>query len=286
MFAKLSLAQLHEVLDLFVPSDVDGVSLTKSWTMEQEFALKQHIEAVQLKAIEIFPYPCIRMFAFVTPRMSKHFEYEAVVADIANNKRSFLDIGCCFGTDLRKLIVNVVSVGGVAASNASQFFGLELRREFVDLGYELFKDKSTCKIHFVQGNILLPNSNDELPVGFPLKKGSFDYVFAGSVIHLFSKENIVLFVKRAFALLGRGGVFFGRHIGLKVPGLAPENVYGFREHADTYLHSAQSFGELLEFCGFDDISVRETEQERPVTDPLTSTRQKVYWIEFFAKIGN
>ena len=46
----------------------------------------------------------------------------------------FLDVGCCLGTDMRKLVFD-----GVPAQN---LVGIELRQQYIDLGFDLFRDRN------------------------------------------------------------------------------------------------------------------------------------------------
>ena len=57
-----------------------------------------------------------------------------------------LDIGNCFGHDIRKLVFDGVPGGNLA--------GVELRPEFIELGYELFRDRETLGARMVQGDVL------------------------------------------------------------------------------------------------------------------------------------
>ncbi len=63
-----------------------------------------------------------------------------------------LDVGCCFGQDLRKLVVDGVP--------SERLVGLEPESKFLDLGFELFADRELFKGQMIAGNLFdeSPNS--------------------------------------------------------------------------------------------------------------------------------
>jgi len=117
-----------------------------------------------------------------------------------------LDVGCCFGQILRQLVFD-----GVPSKNLA---GTDLRPEFVELGYELFRDKDTLEAQFVTGDALDVN-NKSLDV----LDGRFDIIHSASFFHLFgwddqikAGERIVRFFKpEAKALI------LGRQVGSREP---------------------------------------------------------------------
>ncbi len=120
-----------------------------------------------------------------------------------------LDIGCCMGTDLRQLIAD--------GADAANLKGIEINDDFIQLGWSLFEDKDKLKPHnpFEVANIL-SDSVEEKGKNYQefLKDYSchFDYVFAGSVLHLLTFEDGKRFVERVLTFLKAGGLFFGRTV--------------------------------------------------------------------------
>jgi hypothetical protein len=93
--------------------------------------------------------------------------------------------GCCMGTDLRTLIADNIFP-------RTNLFGLELEKDFVDLGFELFgDDNSWDKDHFLIGDSLRSIPSDIL----------FDYVYCGSVFHLLTEEQDIQLSKNIFKAL-------------------------------------------------------------------------------------
>ena len=57
-----------------------------------------------------------------------------------------MDVGCCFGTDLR-----VLAHDGIPSH---QLIGMDIENEFIELGYELFCDRESFNGRFSICNIL------------------------------------------------------------------------------------------------------------------------------------
>lgn len=65
-----------------------------------------------------------------------------------------MDLGCCVGQDTRSL-----SYAGVPGS---RILGVDLERSFVDIGYDLFRDKDRLGAQFVQADIMKLESKNFL----------------------------------------------------------------------------------------------------------------------------
>ncbi len=115
--------------------------------------------------------------------------------------QNFLDLGCCFGQDLRKLAAD--------GAPSEHLYGSDLRPEFFALGYDLFRDKSTLKSKFLVGDVFDASS--------PLSEldGKIDIIYAASFLHLFGYEDQVNVCKRMVKLLKgkKDSVVLGRQVG-------------------------------------------------------------------------
>ncbi|EGO24560.1 hypothetical protein SERLADRAFT_390015, partial [Serpula lacrymans var. lacrymans S7.9] len=86
--------------------------------------LKTHILAIQEKAWKIHPYRCIRRFAFTSLKISRLPAYEQVLRLGRDHQDAILlDIGCCFGNDIRKAVADGFPVSRALASDLHQSFG-------------------------------------------------------------------------------------------------------------------------------------------------------------------
>ena len=86
------------------------------------------------KAWEIHPRPYIGQLRFLDLTLSESPSYPDILARLKNDPEAkFLDLGCCFGQDIRKLVYD--------GAPAPSLYGAELRREFVELGFDCFRDR-------------------------------------------------------------------------------------------------------------------------------------------------
>ncbi|PFH58312.1 hypothetical protein XA68_13893 [Ophiocordyceps unilateralis] len=162
-----------------------------------------HVKDVRDRALKIFPYPCIGAFCFLQFCISELSCYHDIKRLITTGNK-FLDLGCCFGQEIRKLVAD-----GVPAAN---LYGCDLDPRFVELGYELFRDKDVLAGNFLQADILDPESD--------LKQltGQLRVVNAQLFFHLFSWHQQVQIAKRIVTLFNPTGsaLLVGRQVGGKV----------------------------------------------------------------------
>lgn len=143
----------------------------------------------------------------------------------------YLDIGCCLGQDIRKLVMD-----GAPPAN---LHGAELHAPFIDLSYELFRDRGLAST-FMEADALAPLSADAEGVGGnPLSKlrGDVDIVHLGMVLHVFGLEKQRALLENCVALLRprRGSVVLGTAVG---------DVEGQQAPAGHYMHSDETFRAL------------------------------------------
>jgi len=194
----------------------------------------------------VHPYPCIRRFRFATLRMAAHSYYHTVleIRKASEEPLRFLDVGCCFGTDIRQLALD-----GYPAEDIT---GIELRAEFVQLGHELFCDTpTTFRSTIILGDILdssqLSPTHSDPPTPLDHLKSQLSYIYIGSVLHLFDEKTIDLMISRLALLVRKGGMVFGRNGGSAQPGTRPSRVTG----QNRFLHSPESLGAVFRAHGFE-----------------------------------
>lgn len=153
----------------------------------------------------------------------------------------FLDLGCGFGQDMRRLVYD-----GAPSEN---LIGLELRQDFVDLGYELFRDKLQLKSRF-----LVQNFFEDTSEIMNLEK-DVKIINSGMFMHLWDWENQVQVGKRMIHLLApeRGAIITGLHFGSRSSGMweavkdSPMFVHSERTLKDLWDQCAQETGTSWEF---------------------------------------
>ncbi|KAF5327732.1 hypothetical protein D9619_004536 [Psilocybe cf. subviscida] len=170
-----------------------------------------------------------------------------------------LDMGCCFGNDVRKAVVDGWPVDKVIACDIRKgnvnvqtiryiSAHANLESEFWDYGHELFLSTAeTFPAKFIAGDIFSPSilqprdpfiTNDEIvavlsrPIPSlsdlnnltPLQ-GKVSAIHVSAMFHLFSEEEQLALARLLAALLRpeRGSIIFGQHAGRAEKGFRPHN---------------------------------------------------------------
>ena len=164
--------------------------------------------------------------------------YRALVARLRDTSTltTLLDVGCCFGQDLRQLVADGVP--------SSRLGGVELRAEFIELGYELFKDRERFEARLIASDIF----DDTLAGALETLDGGVDVIHVASFLHLFGWQGQVKTgVKLVSLLRDRAGtVILGRQVGSTQPA---ERSHPTNPSGVTYLHSPDTFKALWEEVG-------------------------------------
>ncbi|KUJ12916.1 uncharacterized protein LY89DRAFT_721745 [Mollisia scopiformis] len=208
--------------------------------------VETHLEAIRDSAWTHHPYPSIGLFIFTDLGLSgddlpntpqEITSTYSTILQILKDGGKFLDTGCMFAQDIRKLVHDGAPSTGV--------YGTDLHGEYFDFGYELFRDKNILlRDHFIAADIL-----DENAAGLKELEGRIDVLNAVHLIHVFSLEDQKLLLKRFIALLKpeRGVMVTGRLTGNLNAGYhelanAKATVKGGR--AEIFEHNVESFKKL------------------------------------------
>lgn len=116
--------------------------------------------------------------------------------------QKFLDIGCCVGQEVRQLVLDGATPENLYAS--------DLHPEFLDIGYDLFKDRETLKSTIFAADIF--NATDP---NFVALVGQMDVIWAGSFLHLFSYPATIEVLKQLITLSNptSGSLIVGKQLG-------------------------------------------------------------------------
>ncbi|KAK1757211.1 hypothetical protein QBC47DRAFT_320753, partial [Echria macrotheca] len=224
----------------------DRSKLTKAWALLQNYSgipedeIEPHVRNIRDKAFAIFNYPCLGRFRFLDLYITTHPEYPSLLSRLSTGKEKLLDAGCCVGQVPRQLIYDGVPPSSVAA--------FDLRREFIDLGYDLFRDRdspSFSPVKFVTGDILDPDSE-----GLRELDGQFDIIHAAAFFHLFGWDDQVAIGER-FVKFFRPGVERPTVLGRQVGTERPISVEEWREKGGgkRYHHDRGSMQRLWDVVG-------------------------------------
>ncbi|MCJ1432757.1 hypothetical protein MMC27_002114 [Xylographa pallens] len=195
-----------------------------------------HVLEIRTLAFAIHPYPCIGQFRFLDLSISLHPYYRTLLSRLTSaHPPTFLDLGCCFGQDIRKLVHD--------GAPGTALYGAELRGAFLDMGYALFRDRDTLAATFVAADVFAEGAADTLR-GLD---GRVDVVYTASFLHLFGWEGQVAVGRRVARLVrGKGAVVFGRQVGsLRAGEYARATAGG----GSVYRHDGESFRRMWEQIG-------------------------------------
>ncbi len=154
----------------------------------------------------------------------------------AGDGARFLDVGCCLGQDVRKLLYDGAPPASVA--------GAELNPAFIELGYELFRDRGNTETLLLAANILDDPASPASPL-HPLV-GQFSAVQLGMLLHLLTWDEQLAAFRHAFALLrGRAGDrVFGQATG-HLDGTPTASLGHGPAARATHKHNTESFVRLV-----------------------------------------
>ncbi|KAK8112943.1 hypothetical protein PG984_013469 [Apiospora sp. TS-2023a] len=196
-----------------------------------EEAIKRHIYKIRDMAWKVLPYPCIGLFRFLDFSIHLSPDYTDVVKRVQEGA-TFLDLGCCFGQDLRKLAFDA----GPGTSTRN-LIGTDLEPAFLQLGYELFADRDRLEAAFVPGDVFAEDFLGDY-------RGKVDIVYLGSFLHLFSEPQQRAVVRQLRRLLRpcAGSMVFGRNLGAGKGGPFRMESIGW----DLYRHDPETIANLFQ----------------------------------------
>src|SRR5436853_3390979 len=180
-------------------------------------------------AWEVAPFPCIGQFRFLSLNLYRHPKYAAVLLKVKDGAK-LLDLGCCVGQDIRKLIFD--------GAPSEYLYGSDLFLGYLDIGYQLFRDKGSCRARFFAADIF---DEDNALKEF---KGKFDIIHTGLFFHLFDWKQQVEAAIRTVRLMQDkpGTMLLGSQVGALVPGERRLQMgLQSKQKKAVYLHDAASF---------------------------------------------
>jgi len=234
---------------------------------------------------------CVRLLSIFTAnsrlKISRLPAYHpALKLHRENRDAILLDIGCCFGNDVRKAVADGWPVHNVIAS--------DLQQGFWDFGHELFKSTpETFPAAFVVGDafdsdIIAPQTPfnyvpqtprpalDSLTSLTPLQ-GHISVIHASSFFHLFDEMHQQELAERLATLLSPlpGSVIFGTHGGSAEKGDSVE--HSTPEHR-FFRHSPESWAELWDGHVFKKGTVKVDANLKQIERPEVNGKSFATWL--------
>ncbi|OCH86593.1 hypothetical protein OBBRIDRAFT_737703 [Obba rivulosa] len=267
--------------------DEEELAFLKSQTgITDEEVLKEHCIEVQAAAHKIYPYNCIRRFKFLRLKIASLPAYPHLLKLGEERKGAiFLDIGCCFGNDVRKTVADGYPVENVIAS--------DLQAEFWQLGHQLFRSTpKTFPVPFLAGDAFDQNFLKRVPPFYTAPEtpapdlqvtgsltpllGYVSAIHASAFFHLFCEEQQFQLAQALAGLLSpkSGSIIFGAHVGRQESGFLIDG--GIRRGSNMFCHSPESWAELWDGRIFKKGTVKVEamleENARPAKASLTTFR--------------
>jgi len=233
---------------------------------------------VQEEACKTHPFPCIKAFSFVGFRVT-HFPIYKHIHKLRCERPDaiYLDVGCCVGNDMRKVVKDGFPAENVVATDIMQ--------DFWDLGHKLYKSTpESYPVKFIAGDIFdsahleltevkssmmssPPPSLQSLTSLNPLR-GHVSVICASSFFHLFDENKQLDLARRLAGLLDPrpGSTIFGSHVGLRKKGIGKGVI--FNDKWEMFCHSPESWNEMWEDQVFGKGVVRVDAQLHDVDESL------------------
>src|ERR1700759_3774499 len=114
------------------------------------------------------------MFQFLDLSLVTTDVYQEVLERIKHGEK-FLDLGCCFGQEIRKLVFD-----GAPSANT---YGSDLYDSFLSIGYDLFKDSGRLQTTFIAADVFDDSSS------LTRLAGQMNIIYTGAFFHLFDLEQ-------------------------------------------------------------------------------------------------
>lgn len=203
-------------------------------------------------------YACIQRALFTKPRIAKHPQYASVIANVHKLQYKVLELGCCFGTDARKLISDGLLPG--------QLWVSDLHDAYWNIGRStLFKDEPPVHKLFVDFSC----ASDSIP------SSHFSAVSCQMVLHVLSRGQCEGLLANIVLSLKPGGLLFGSCIGTIQQAhdwlATPTKGLPGRKEERRHRHSKASLAELLARLGYTQIEVVDEPLSGTAIEPDTSS---------------
>lgn len=158
------------------------------------------------RAWGVFPYGAIGRFWFLNlnPALDDS-RFQSVVTRLQRpgSNETFLEVGCLLGTIIRYLATQGI--------RTHRLYGVDLQPGFLNIGYDLFRDKDTSQATFIAADML---ERDESLA--PLH-GKMDIIYAANFFHLFERHDQIKAAKQMIKLLNKDNpdvLVFGKNQGI------------------------------------------------------------------------
>ncbi|KAH8654973.1 hypothetical protein BGZ60DRAFT_495568 [Tricladium varicosporioides] len=164
-------------------------NLLESYSGIPAAKVEKHVYEMRETAWAVFPFPCIGEFWFLTLGLSNHPKYDILLARMTSTPTALIDIGTCFGQDLRKLVYDGVP--------PAQLLGVDVFPTFEQIGQQFFRDEDRFVGRFKTADLFAADSS------LTGLRNTQDVITATMFLHSFDWATQVLACKKML-MLARG----------------------------------------------------------------------------------
>ncbi|KAI0535552.1 hypothetical protein GGR58DRAFT_478607 [Xylaria digitata] len=193
-----------------------------------------HVNKIRERGFTANPYPCIGLYRFTNLTLLTHPLYKTIVDRLKRPGATYLDIGCCFGQDLRQLVFDGVP--------SEHLVGLDISKPLIELGYDLFIDRQTLKSQFEIADVFQGRTQTAWA---DLQERGIDVLHCSAFFHLFPLDQQLVAAEQISSLIKKGGVLVGRQIGSVRPG----DVAAIQDTSYSYRHDVSTFDAMWSKVG-------------------------------------
>ncbi|KAI1276966.1 hypothetical protein F5Y07DRAFT_398858 [Xylaria sp. FL0933] len=232
-----------------LPADVESArSLLEEYSNVSPEDVDRHVYQMRDRLWDVYPYACVGRFRFISMEFALDAYYQVALFRLLqaqsepeptpeDDETRLLDVGCCVGQVLRKLAFDGV--------DSARLYGTDIEPRFVDIGFDLFRDRDKFRGQFVIGDMLKPGESDDERLD--VLDGKMTFIHATSFFHLFTWDDQVRAATRMVRFLQperRDVMIFGRQVGTMLP-----RDNGKAGSDKVYLHNADSWQRLWDEVG-------------------------------------
>lgn len=226
--------------------------------IDEEEAIKRVQDTIKTVQEQHHVYRCIEKGWFARSLIHYHPMYRTISTKFKDNSLKLLELGCCFGTDCRKMISDGLHPDCITVSDLTDCYW--------KIGKQvLFKDDIKVKNVFTDFANVNVSGVD-----------TFDVISAQLILHILSKEQCEFFLRNCFKYLNKQGILFGSCVSTSAEprewGATPTKGLVGREELQRYLHNQVSLRNLFQSIGYTDIIVDKIElKKEPDSDEAANS---------------